>query len=159
MKRLSEPALVQPDMTPMIDVTFQLITFFMIVTNFEQTQADERIKLPEDVLAKPVKVARRDELVVNLGFLRDREGRKTDPEPWVFLIVEELRLSNFRPRLAHEARVMRARAGDQEVKNTNVTIRADGDVPTGVIQQVMKLAQEAGFEKFALKAKQAAEDG
>ena len=44
----SKPSLVDPDMTPMIDIVFQLIAFFMIVTNFEQTQADERVKLPED---------------------------------------------------------------------------------------------------------------
>ena len=41
------------DMTPMIDIVFQLIAFFMVITNFEQTQADERVKLPRDALAKP----------------------------------------------------------------------------------------------------------
>lgn len=46
-------SVVEADMTPMIDMTFQLIAFFMIVTNFEQTQADERVKLPADQLARP----------------------------------------------------------------------------------------------------------
>ncbi|MBX3444160.1 MAG: biopolymer transporter ExbD [Planctomyces sp.] len=156
---MSQPSHVSPDLTPMIDVTFQLITFFMVVTNFEQTQADERIKLPEDVLAKPVKVARREELVINLGFLRNRDGSKQDSEPWVFLIGEQLRLQDFGPRLQHEARVMRVRGDEQRVRDTTITIRADADVPAGVVQQAMQLSQEAGFEKFALKAKQAAEDG
>ena len=50
-----EPAVPEVDMTPMIDIVFQLIAFFMVITNFEQTQADERVKLPEDQLARPAK--------------------------------------------------------------------------------------------------------
>lgn len=41
------------DMTPMIDIVFQLITFFMVITNFDQNEADERVTLPRDQLAKP----------------------------------------------------------------------------------------------------------
>ena len=52
-------------MTPMIDIVFQLIAFFMIVTNFEQTQADERVKLPADELARPPIAPREQELVIN----------------------------------------------------------------------------------------------
>ena len=38
----------EPDMTPMIDIVFQLLTFFMIAINFENTKADERVKLPKE---------------------------------------------------------------------------------------------------------------
>ena len=56
-KKEREPAKeFEVDMTPMIDVVFQLLAFFMVITNFEQTQADERVKLPRDQLAKPPKV-------------------------------------------------------------------------------------------------------
>ena len=53
--RIIAPKIEVPvmDMTPMIDVVFQLITFFMLVINFEQTEADERVKLPRDALARP----------------------------------------------------------------------------------------------------------
>ena len=37
----------------MIDVTFQLITFFMFVLNFSEAEQDERIQLPVSQLAKP----------------------------------------------------------------------------------------------------------
>lgn len=30
------------DMTPMIDIVFQLRTFFMVITNFDQNQADKK---------------------------------------------------------------------------------------------------------------------
>jgi len=41
-----------------------------------------------------------------------------------------------------------------KAKEVTVTIRADAEVPTGLVQEIIKLAQEAGFEKFALKATQ-----
>jgi len=37
----------------------------------------------------------------------------------------------------------------------NVIIRADGSVPTGQVQKLIKLCQEKNFERFALRAKQA----
>ena len=51
--RKIEMGFTEPDMTPMIDIVFQLLTFFMIAINFENTKADERVKLPKDTLAKP----------------------------------------------------------------------------------------------------------
>ena len=38
-----KPAVADVDMTPMIDIVFQLIAFFMVITNFEQIQADELV--------------------------------------------------------------------------------------------------------------------
>ena len=49
-KRSSEPSSTEIDMTPMIDMTFQLITFFMVVKNFSEAEQDDRIQLP---LAEP----------------------------------------------------------------------------------------------------------
>ena len=140
------------DMTPMIDVTFQLIAFFMMVTNFEQTQADERVKLPSDALAKPPEVKVEHELVVNVGYRRDKNGRKQDPQPFVFLPGEELRVPDYRKRLQQEARIYQAKGTNP--KDVTVTVRADGDVPTGQVQEFIKMAQDLKFEKFALKAKQ-----
>lgn len=153
MKFRSPPAAsVDVDMTPMIDVTFQLISFFMMVTNFEQTQADERIKLPSDALAKPPEVKLAHELVVNIGFKRSKTGEKLDPQPYIFLIGEELQIAEFRNRLLQEARIYQAT--DVNVKDVTVVIRADTDVPTGKVQEFIKMSQEAKFEKFTFKAKQ-----
>ena len=51
------PSSTDIDMTPMIDMTFQLITFFMFVMNFSEAEQDERIQLPLSQLAKPVEGA------------------------------------------------------------------------------------------------------
>lgn len=145
--------LAEMDMTPMIDVVFQLITFFMLISNFEQTQADERVKLPKNELAKPPEVRREDELVVNIGYQRTKTGQIVSG-PWVFYVGEQLEVEDFGEPLKRESRNYKETGKDPT--EVTVTIRADADVPTGLVQQIIKLAQEAGFEMFALKARQEA---
>ena len=152
--KAAEPALNEVDMTPMIDIVFQLIAFFMVITNFEQTQADERVKLPKDRLAKPPVVKRADELTLNVGFFRDKEGKKLDPDPWVFFGDEKYRVNDVTQRLKEE-RSFYVAVG-KELTDVTVVIRADSEVPTGLVQELIKFSQENGFEKFALKATQKA---
>lgn len=150
-----DPFLPEADMTPMIDVVFQLIAFFMVIINFEATQADERVKLPSSDLARPTKVKPDEELVLNIGFNRDKQGNMTDPDPFVFYPGnEKIRIPDMAPRLSLEAEFFKRKGAmvDGAVTAT-VIIRADSDVPTGLIQELIKRCREAKFEKFALKAK------
>ena len=152
-----KPHVVDLDMTPMIDVVFQLIAFFMIVTNFEQTQADERVQLPEDELARPPVAPRERELYVHIGFLRDSEtGRIIDPTPYVFSSEGPKSAQAFGEELRMEARV--AKTKNIDPKTMTVVIRADAQTPTGIVQDIIKRAQDYGFEKFSLKAKSKALD-
>jgi biopolymer transport protein ExbD len=41
----------------------------------------------------------------------------------------------------------------RDLKNATIVIRADRDVPTGIVQEVIQVCQKAEFEKFALRAK------
>lgn len=140
------------NMTPMIDIVFQLIAFFMVITNFEQIQADERVKLPKDELAKPPQVKRENQLVVNVGFVRDQEGRKLDPTAYVFYASDQIPVLEFGPILQREYRL--AEELKQDPKAMTIVIRADRETPTGLVQEIMRMAQEAGFEKFSFKATQ-----
>ncbi|WP_417848698.1 ExbD/TolR family protein [Thalassoglobus sp.] len=149
----TKPTIVEADMTPMIDMTFQLIAFFMIVTNFEQTQADERVKLPADKLARPPKVAREQEVVLNVGFDRDQQGNKINPDAVIYYGDEKIRVLDYLPRLKQEYALSEKQYGKAKAEGITVVIRADGDVPTGLIQELIKMGQEARFTKFALKAK------
>jgi len=139
------------DMTPMIDVVFQLITFFMLVINFEQTEADERVKLPRDELARPPVVQRAKELTLNVGFRRDAQGTKTSG-PLVFYAGTEVPLEKMDFYLKQESRLFQ----DVGTKPSDVSviIRADSEVPTGLVQDLIRLAQDASFEKFSLRATQ-----
>ena len=39
-------ATAEPNLTPILDLVFQLITFFMLVINFKSAQLDMNLKLP-----------------------------------------------------------------------------------------------------------------
>jgi biopolymer transport protein ExbD len=149
----TEPAVAEVDMTPMIDIVFQLIAFFMVITNFEQTQADERVKLPKDQLARPAKAKRDKELVINFGYIRNTDGSRAGTgDPRIFYAGENLSLSTFQTQLNFE----KQNYVDTGVnpKEVTVIIRADAEVPTGQVQELIKKCQEASFEKFSLRAEQ-----
>ena len=44
--------LAEGDLTPMIDMVFQLIAFFMVLINFAQTESNDRVKLPSSHLCE-----------------------------------------------------------------------------------------------------------
>ena len=140
------------DMTPMIDIVFQLIAFFMVITNFEQTQADERVKLPRDALAKPPEVKIEHELVLNVGFERNMKGEKLDQEPWLFNFVngDPVRPLLASKQLKQEAKLFQNKQIDP--KDVTVKVRADAEVQTGIVQELIKICQDAGYEKFAMSA-------
>ena len=150
----TEPVLVEVDMTPMIDIVFQLIAFFMLITNFEQTQADERVKLPSDRLAMPLEVARVKQLTLNIGFFRSLEGKK-ESEALVFYAGEDIPVLNMGKWLDKEARLYKQEGTD--IKDVTIVFRVDKETPTGLVQELMSLSQQAGFEKFAWSAMQTIE--
>ena len=143
---------IEVDMTPMIDIVFQLIAFFMVITNFEQTQADERVKLPRDALAKPPEVKPNDSLTLNIGYIRNMQGKREDEEPWLFNFggEDQVRPLQSQELLDREARLYQGKEIDP--KSVTIKIRADAEVPTGIVQQLIELCQDSGFEKFAMSA-------
>jgi biopolymer transport protein ExbD len=148
----TDPTVPDVDMTPMIDVTFQLITFFMVITNFENTRADERVKLPKDELARPSETPRDNEVVLNMGFVRNAQGENVGG-PFVFYgDGENYPVLEAGTILKRESRYFKDVGKKPE--EATIVIRSDGEVPTGLVQETIKMAQEAGFSKFALKATQ-----
>jgi biopolymer transport protein ExbD len=150
--RKIEMGFTEPDMTPMIDIVFQLLTFFMIAINFENTKADERVKLPKDSLAKPPVVKPEHELVLNFGYQRDNSGVRAKPYPEIFYNERYVEVRQIAPDLEQEKRVMERLHGKEVIKDVTVLIRADSEVPTGLVQELIKKCQEAGFTKFSLRA-------
>lgn len=155
MKIKSQKAEVpEVDMTPMIDIVFQLIAFFMVITNFEQTQADERVKLPRNELAKPPEVKRENMLTLNVGFNRDDKGRKLHEEPRVLFNGNEILIQDMRKSLLTERRFFEAI--EVPLEDVTVQIRADAEVKMGQVQELIQLCQdpEIAFVRFALAATQ-----
>lgn len=140
------------DMTPMIDMTFQLIAFFMFVLNFNNDLIDERVRLPVADHATPTEDAPQGPVYVNmssLGMVYLPGGVEADP-----LTDEAL----FRQALTQEARLARlnmriaGRDPAQEGLWTTVVIRAHRDAPYGSVQRVIQISQSVGFQKFWLRA-------
>jgi biopolymer transport protein ExbD len=150
--RKIEMGFTEPDMTPMIDIVFQLLTFFMIAINFENTKADERVKLPKDMLAKPPVVKPEHELVLNFGYQRTPSGARAKPYPEIFYNERYVEVRQILPDLEQEKRVMERIHSKEIIKDVTVLIRADSEVPTGLVQELIKKCQEVGFTKFSLRA-------
>ena len=65
---LSNKARAEPNLTPILDMVFQLITFFMLVINFKANMIDKRMELPVVGSARPMaKEDKRPFLMVNLN--------------------------------------------------------------------------------------------
>jgi biopolymer transport protein ExbD len=139
-KRSSDPSSTEIDMTPMIDMTFQLITFFMFVMNFSEAEQDDRIQLPLSQLAKPVDGPVEKPITLQLT------SRGS-----IIYAGEEVPVADISGYLEREKTVLAE--GGKSAAAATVIVRADGSAKTGQVQEIIKICQEKGFEKFALRAK------
>ena len=133
---------VEMDMTPMIDVTFQLIAFFMFVLNFSEVDQDQRINLPLSELAKPPEVAYEEPLTIQL----------TANETIIFA-GDELTTDGLKSALLREAQIIESHP-EKKVTDVTVVIRADKAAKTGKVQEIIQLCQQAEFDTFALRGQQ-----
>lgn len=131
----------ESDMTPMIDMTFQLIAFFMVLLNFAEGDQDQRIKLPSSELAKPPDAPMESPLTLQLS-----------EEGLVLFGGDKVRVDDMGPRLQTERNVIERQG--KKVGDASVIIRADAQTKTGLVQELIKQCQQRGFEKFALRVKQ-----
>ncbi len=138
-KKESEVSSTDIDMTPMIDMTFQLITFFMFVMNFSEAEQDDRIQLPSSQLAKPVEGAMESPITLQLT----NKGS-------IVYAGEEVAVADIGAYLEREKTVMLD--SGKEPNAATVIVRADGRSKTGEVQKIIQTCQEKGFERFALRA-------
>jgi biopolymer transport protein ExbD len=136
---------VEIDMTPMIDICFQLLTFFCFILNFSGAEQDERVMLPFSTLAKPPETAADTPIMLQVT----KEGHviivgQTFPTPDDALATLNLERSLLEQKQKSPA-------------DATVIIRGHRDAKTGVVQELIKVAQQAGFEKFTLRAKEGEE--
>jgi biopolymer transport protein ExbD len=130
------------DMTPMIDMTFQLIAFFMILINFDASEQDERVQLPSSTLAKPPEAPLETPITIQLtkaGTVIVGGQPYADPKA-------------IKPLLDNERYVLESQ--DRSAASATIVIRAHKDAKTGLVQNLIKVCQEAKFEKFTLRAKE-----
>jgi biopolymer transport protein ExbD len=149
--QLSTELKAEPNLTPLLDVVFQLITFFMLMINFSSDNYDRRITLPVAGSARPIEDERQfseDRLVLNI----DKEGH---------LLVggEAQPLHKAIQSIKHQAELIKLNlkvAGQKPDASgglpTTIILRADKEASFSSILGLIKACQSNGFRKFALKA-------
>jgi biopolymer transport protein ExbD len=115
------------DLTPMVDVVFLLLIFFMISTTFIETQG-LTIKLPK---ASASKVPKQDK-EVQVYLSKDGD---------IFLHEEQLSLEQLQVKLAGYG---------ESAGRTMFLLMADREAQHGGVVQLMDLAKRSGFEKLAI---------
>ncbi len=128
------------DMTPMIDIVFQLVIFFMLTLNFSQDEQSELIKLPSSELAKPASSP--VEKPITLQLTRTSK---------VLVGGDEIPLAGVQKVLMREKQAIQKASGN--VRSATIIIRADQNVQIGKVQELIRACQMTGFEKFVLRAK------
>ena len=63
---LSNKARAEPNLTPLLDMVFQLITFFMLVISFKAAEIDQTLNLPVLGSARPLDASEMKVLVLNV---------------------------------------------------------------------------------------------
>lgn len=114
------------DMTPMIDMVFNLLIFFLVATSFQQVEREINVALPQAKAAGPISASLR-ELVVNV----DRGGGI------VF---------NGKPTTPDELeRVVRGAVAENAQRK--VTVRGDRNASYGAVVRVLDICKRAGIQQ------------
>ncbi len=114
------------EITPMIDMVFLLLIFFLVATTFHQTERELQIALPHAASAAPISVALR-EIVINVG-----------PDGEIIVAGEEM------PPEALRSLIEEAVAANPEQK---VSVRGDRATPYANVVRVLDLCKGAGVQQ------------
>ena len=137
---------LDPNLTPLLDVVLQLITFFMMLIHFgtQVEGASREIRLPVAPAALPGSDLALERLVVSI----DAQGR--------LLVDEDQALIGpaaeaWWERQARERRErQKALGGPAEELPTVVVVRADREATYGAVRRALASAQKHGFARFTL---------
>ena len=141
-KKKKKTEILEGDLTPMIDMTFQLIAFFMLLINFSEVDRAEEIVLPKSVLATPPTERPDYQMVLNL-----------DPDGTVVFAGNRYDIPTMSPILTQE--INNASRGTVSVaaQDIAVIIRAHEKTETGTVQQLIAKCQEKDMENFKFRVK------
>ena len=128
----------EPNLVPILDMVFQLITFFMLVINFKATSVDRELILPVLGSSMPVEAEDQSEvLVLNLRSNGDLYVRgERQPSAPVF-IGSESRFLYSKKSLAPGTPLP-----------VRVVIRGDRNIRVNKLLEITDACRANGFEKF-----------
>ena len=118
------------ELTPLIDVVFLLLIFFMVATTFEDVSSGIKIELPESTIQE-VSEVKEIQVVI-------------DADSEIYLSVKEANgeRENIKVNIEHLKEELAGKILNSREKN--VIITADKNLDYGFIVRVMTLSKEAG---------------
>ncbi len=148
----------EPNLTPILDMVFQLITFFMLVINFKSAELDQALTLPVVGSAFPVAM---EGPVLVLNVRQDKEH----PGGYVTVYGHVYNRDEIEKYIQGESDMdlrqnhmtlqeVREEGPDGVTKElpTTIVLRADRTTSFHVVNYVITLCQEYGYRKFLLNA-------
>ena len=139
--KTAKPVMAEGDMTPMIDMVCQLIAFFMVLINFSESEANERVVLPNSQLVKPPEAPLEFPIVLHIA----QDGE-------IILGGDTYTADTLKVGLNRELAVIKAEK--KQPADANVIIRAHKDAAAGDVQEVIRVSQEQQLVNFALRVKE-----
>ena len=134
---------LQPPLTPMIDVTFQLLIFFLVTTTFRPPEGQIPGAVPSTGMGRPT------EALPELPQIKIMvAAANVETEKPTFQIIE-LNVLLEGPDALYSWLVEQAKAGESATKNTDVVIDPAGTAVWGHTVEAYNQAIRAGFEKVA----------
>ena len=119
------------DITPLIDIVFQLVIFFLAATYVVRSDATEKVTLPKATMARDQPPASARRFVITI----------TAERAWL--------LGNQRTeRAALEQQLMAAASTPEKAAEIEVRLRADARVPYSEIEPLMLTCAKLGIRKL-----------
>ncbi|MGB2755202.1 MAG: biopolymer transporter ExbD [Phycisphaerae bacterium] len=142
------------NMTPMIDIIFLLIIFFMLVSQFQQLEIED-VVLPVAEAAKVMDYSQYRNIVINII-----KGKTSSLDAVVKVMGREMNVLEPYTRpdgsqtVGGELTALLVSMAEQKGKSQlNVILRADADVPYEDVARVMLAAGAAGIEGWWITTK------
>lgn len=117
------------DLTPMMDMVFNLLIFFMVVSQFANAERDLKVQLPDGTEAMPL-TAKPQQIFVNI----DKDGR-------YFVRSQEISSADL-SKLLQQAAV-------NNPASQTVVIRADKRATWDRVATAMRLCNQAGIHDYS----------
>jgi len=137
----------EPNLVPILDMVFQLITFFMLVINIKNKSIDESLKLPIIGSARTVDTKGQEDItILNVNEQGDLVVYGAVRKDWEKVIANEAAASL---RVAHRIDPNYKQGGELP---TTIVFRGHQKVPYGKIHPMIEAAQKHQFRKFTFRA-------
>ena len=133
---------MEMNMTPMIDVVFNLIIFFMIVTDLTQQELEE-LRLPTADMCQKDENAEEKRMIINITKKGHYIVRRKDRG-----LIDDC-INEIRRHLAAQVQVFDRE--DDGASKQPILIRADRDTPFKDIQKVMQICGEEGIKIYKIE--------